>query len=131
MGSTRTEIVDGKEITIVEDSREDIQDFLGMAQEIEELDEEEQQKRVDEIFGSEEELEVDTDQEEQKEELSEEAQERKDEILSRQSSRANTDVALAMQIADQVAADSAVENPCYVVHGLKFCALRAPEKHVW
>ena len=26
MGSTRTEIVDGKEITIVEDSREDIQD---------------------------------------------------------------------------------------------------------
>ena len=40
MGSTRTEIVDGKEITIVEDSREDIQDFLGMAQEIEELDEE-------------------------------------------------------------------------------------------
>ena len=58
MGSTRTEIVDGKEITIVEDSREDIQDFLGMAQEIEELDEEEQQKRVDEIFGSEEELEV-------------------------------------------------------------------------
>ena len=90
MGSTRTEIVDGKEITIVEDSREDIQDFLGMAQEIEELDEEEQQKRLDEIFGSEEELEMDTDQEEQKEELSEEAQERKDEILSRQSSRANT-----------------------------------------
>lgn len=73
MGSTRTEIVDGKEITIVEDSREDIQDFLGMAQEIEELDEEEQQKRLDEIFGSEEELEMDTDQEEQKEELSEEA----------------------------------------------------------
>ena len=102
MGSTRTEIVDGKEITIVEDSREDIQDFLGMAQEIEELDEEEQQKRLDEIFGSEEELEMDTDQEEQKEELSEEAQERKDEILSRQSSRANTDVALAMQIADQL-----------------------------
>lgn len=119
MGSTRTEIVDGKEITIVEDSREDIQDFLGMAQEIEELDEEEQQKRLDEIFGSEEELEMDTDQEEQKAELSEEAQERKDEILSRQSSRANTDVALAMQIADQVAADSVVENPCYVVHGAK------------
>lgn len=36
-----------------------------------------------------------------------------------ESSRASSDVALAMQIADQVAADTAVENPCYVVHGAK------------
>lgn len=120
MGNTRTEIVDGRVITIVEDTREDLQDFLGTAQEIEGLDEEGQKERLEEIFGPEEEQ--DADGEEQEEELSEEEQKRKDEILSRQSSRANTDVALAMQIADQVAAESAAEaaeNPCYVVHGAK------------
>lgn len=123
MGNTSTRVIDGQVITIVEDTREDLQDFLGEAQDIERLDEEEQKERLKEIFGEEEEQDSDKeDSEEQEEELSPEAQERKDEIESRQSSRANVDVALAMQIADQVAAESAAEaaeNPCYVVHGAK------------
>lgn len=121
MGDTTTRVIDGKVITIVEDTREDLQDFLGEAQEIERLDEEEQKERLKEIFGEEEEQDSDKeDNEDQEEELSAEAQERKNEILSRQGSRANVDVALAMQIADQVAAESAAEaTPCYVVHGAK------------
>ncbi len=122
MGDTTTRVIDGKVITIVEDTREDLQDFLGEAQEIERLDEEGQKERLKEIFGEEEQDSDKEDNEDQEEELSAEAQERKDEILSRQSSRANMDVALAMQIADQVAAESAAEaaeNPCYVVHGAK------------
>ena len=51
MGNSRTETVNGQDITIVEDSREDLQDFLGMAQEIESLGEEDQKKRIEEIFG--------------------------------------------------------------------------------
>lgn len=123
MGNTSTRVIDGQVITIVEDTREDLQDFLGEAQEIERLDEEEQKERLKEIFGEEEDQDSDKeDKEDQEEELPPEAQERKDEIESRQSSRANVDVALAMQIADQVAAEAAAqaaENPCYVVHGAK------------
>ena len=121
-----TEMADESEITIIEDTREDLQDFLGMAQEIERMDEEEQKERIEEIFGEQEE----SDEEEQ-EELSESAQARQDEIEGRQSSRANVDVALAMQIADQVAAESAAkaaENPCYVVHGAKIlCSMGSRE----
>ena len=51
MGNSRTETVNGQDITIFEDSREDLQDFLGMAQEIESLGEEDQKKRIEEIFG--------------------------------------------------------------------------------
>lgn len=123
MGNTRTEMVDGRKITIVEDTREDLQDFLGTAQEIERLDEEEQKKRIEEIFGEQEEQDSDKkDEKDQEEELPEEVQKRKDEIEDRQKSRANADVALAMQIVDQVAAESAAEaseNPCFVVHGAK------------
>lgn len=117
-------MADGNEITIIEDTREDLQDFLGMAQEIERMDEEEQKERIKEIFGEKEE----ESDEEQEEELSEAAQARKDEIESRQSSRANVDVALAMQIADQVAAEAAAETPCYVVHGAKvLCSMGSRE----
>lgn len=118
-------ITDGNEITIVEDTREDLQDFLGMAQEIERLGEEEQKERLEEIFGEQEE--TDSGEEEQ-EELSPEAQARKDEIEGRQSSRANVDVALSMQIADQVAAKAAEQFPCYVVHGAKvLCSMGSRE----
>ena len=55
MARTRTEIVEGAEITVVEDTREDLQDFLGTAQEIESLEGEEQKKKLEEIFGEEEE----------------------------------------------------------------------------
>ncbi len=109
------EIVDGKVIITVEDTREELQDFLGEAQEIEGMEEEEQKERLEEIFGAE----GEDDAEQEEEELPEEVQRRKDEILARQSSRANSDVALAMQISDQVAAESEAENPCYVVHGAK------------
>ena len=51
MGNSRTGTVNGQDITIFEDSREDLQDFLGMAQEIESLGEEDQKKRIEEIFG--------------------------------------------------------------------------------
>lgn len=102
MGNSRTETVNGQDITIFEDSREDLQDFLGMAQEIESLGEEDQKKRIEEIFGEQKEQEEGEEKEEE-EDLPAEVQQRKDEIESRQSSRANTDVALAMQIADQVA----------------------------
>lgn len=119
MANTRTEMVNGVEVTIVEDTRDDLQDFLGMAQEIESLEGEEQQKKLEEIFGAEEEQDSEQEENQEEEELPEEVQQRKEEIESRQESRANADVALAMQIADQVAAESAVENPCYVVHGAK------------
>lgn len=117
------EMADENEITIIEDTREDLQDFLGMAQEIERMDEEEKKERIEEIFGEQEE----SDEEEQ-EELSESAQARQDEIKGRQGSRANVDVALAMQIADQVAAEAAAEPPCYVVHGAKvLCSMGSRE----
>ena len=55
MAGTRTEMVDGVRITVVEDTREDLQDFLGTAQEIESLEGEEQKEKLEEIFGKEEE----------------------------------------------------------------------------
>lgn len=123
MGNIGTEMADENEITIIEDTREDLQDFLGMAQEIERMDEEEQKERIKEIFGEQEE---ESDEEEQ-EELTEAAQARKDEIEGRQGSRANVDVALAMQIADKVASEAA-NNPCYVVHGAKvLCSMGSRE----
>lgn len=122
--NTDTEMTEENGIKIIEDTREDLQDFLGMAQEIERMDEEEQKKRLEEIFGEQKE---DSDKEEQ-EELTGAAQARKDEIKSRQNSRANYDVALAMQIADQVAAESETDSPCYVVHGAKvLCSMGSRE----
>lgn len=115
---TDVEMVDEYEIEIKEDTREDLQDFLGMAQEIERMDEEEQKAKLEEIFG----------EQEEQEELTEDAQARKDQIEGRQGSRANLDVALAMQIADQVAAEAAEQPPCYVVHGAKvLCSMGSRE----
>lgn len=127
MDKIRTEIVDGVEITIVEDTKEELKDFFGMAQEIKSLEGEEQQKKIEEIFGTEEEQKQQQTQKEQ-EELTEEAKKRQEEIKNRQSSRANSDVAMAMQIADQIAAESEIENPCYVVHGAKLmCSMGSRE----
>lgn len=127
MARTRTEMVDGVEITVVEDTRDDLQDFLGTAQEIESLEGEEQKKKLEEIFGK-----TEGDEEEdkkKKEEQTEDSQkDQEEETEPRQSSRANTDVVLAMQIADQVAAESAAETPCYVVHGAKIlCSMGSRE----
>lgn len=115
--------MDETEIKIVEDTREELQDFLGTAQEIEALDDEEKQKRLDEIFASNE------DQETQQDETpSEDSQNRQNQISERAGSRANSDVALAMQIADKVAADAAPDRPCYVVHGAKLlCSMGSRE----
>lgn len=115
--------MDETEIKIVEDTREELQDFLGTAQEIEALDDKEKQKRLDEIFASNE------DQETQQDETpSEDSQNRQDQNSERAGSRANYDVALAMQIADKVAADAAPDNPCYVVHGAKLlCSMGSRE----
>ncbi len=126
MARTRTEIVEGAEITVVEDTREDLQDFLGTAQEIESLEGEEQKKKLEEIFGEEEEEDQDKKKKGKQTEEAEKHQE--EEIDPRQSSRANTDVVLAMQIADQVAAEAAAETPCYVVHGAKIlCSMGSRE----
>ena len=90
--------MDETEIKIVEDTREELQDFLGTAQEIEE------------------------------ETPSEDTQNRQNQISERAGSRANSDVALAMQIADKVAADAAPDRPCYVVHGAKLlCSMGSRE----
>ena len=110
--------MDETEIKIVEDTREELQDFLGTAQEIEALDDEEKQKRLDEIFASNEDQETE----------SEDTQNRQNQISERAGSRANSDVALAMQIADKVAADAAPDRPCYVVHGAKLlCSMGSRE----
>ena len=117
MTTTRAEDKNDREIVMVEDTREELQDFLGKAQEIEKLKGEEQKKKIEEVFGKQK-------GKKQESELTEtqkkENERRQTEIEERaESSRASSDVALAMQIADQVAADTAVENPCYVVHGAK------------
>ena len=115
--------MDETEIKIVEDTREELQDFLGTAQEIEALDDEEKQKRLDEIFASNEDQET-----EQEETPSEDTQNRQNQISERAGSRANSDVALAMQMADKVAADDAPDRPCYVVHGAKLlCSMGSRE----
>ena len=95
-------------ITIVEDTRESLKDFLDMAQEVESLDGEEQQKKLEEIFGpvDEEESEQETEEDETEEAKSPEEQKREEQIKGRQESRANSDVAMAMMIADKVAAES-------------------------
>lgn len=126
MAGTRTEMVDGVRITVVEDTREDLQDFLGTAQEIESLEGEEQKEKLEEIFGKEEEEDQDEKKKGEKAEEPEKNQEK--ETSPRQSSRANTDVVLAMQIADQAAAEAAAETPCYVVHGAKMlCSMGSRE----
>lgn len=130
-------------ITIVEDTRESLKDFLDMAQEVESLDGEEQQKKLEEIFGpvDEEESEQETEEDETEEAKSPEEQKREEQIKGRQESRANSDVAMAMMIADKVAAESMAmmiadqenaelmqDNPCYVVHGAKMlCSMGSRE----
>ena len=54
MADIKKKTTNGKEITIVEDGREDLRNFLDEAQEIEQLDESGQKKALEEIFGSEE-----------------------------------------------------------------------------
>lgn len=126
--------MDDAQVTIVEDTRESLKDFLDMAQEVESLDGEEQQKKLEEIFGSadKENEGKETDKEEEEEEAEEaksaEELEREEQIKDRQESRANSDVAMAMMIADQVAAESMPETPCYVVHGAKLlCSMGSRE----
>ncbi len=117
MPKTRKEIIDKVEVTIVEDSREELHDFLGQAQEIENMDEEDREQELGNIFGSQETTEEPKETEAKEEDPK--AQERGQQIQDRTaSSRAGSDVALAMMIADQAAAEAA-ENPCYVVHGAK------------
>ena len=51
MTTTRAEDKNDREIVMVEDTREELQDFLGKAQEIEKLKGEEQKKKIEEVFG--------------------------------------------------------------------------------
>lgn len=124
--------MEDEKVTVVEDTRETLTDFLDMAQEVESLDGEEQQKKIEEIFGSAEEegsgQETDGEEEESEEAKPPEAQKREEQIKGRQESRANSDVAMAMMIADQVAAESMQDTPCYVVHGAKMlCSMGSRE----
>ncbi|MDE7273245.1 MAG: DUF4280 domain-containing protein [Lachnospiraceae bacterium] len=118
-------------VTVVEDTRESLKDFLDMAQEVESLDEEEQQKKLEEIFGPADEEETgqeDEGEEETEEAKSTEEQNREEQMKGRQESRANSDVVMAMMIADQVAAESMPDTPCYVVHGAKLlCSMGSRE----
>lgn len=127
MAQTRKEVVDGVEVTIVEDSREDLNDFLGMAQNIEDSEGEEQQEKINEIFGNPKDQPKLTEEEKKEQEAANKR--RNDEINSRvATSRANSDVAMAMQISDQIAAQSAADTPCYVVHGAKIvCSMGSRE----
>lgn len=54
MADIKKKTTNGQEITIVEDGKEDLRNFLDEAQEIEQLDESGQKKALEEIFGSEE-----------------------------------------------------------------------------
>lgn len=126
MADTRTEIIDEVEVKIVEDTREDIHDFLGQAQEIESYDEKKQEEELNKIFGSED-SENDGDEKEETKETTPEQEKRKQELEERAaSSRASSDVALAMMLADQAAASPTY--PCYVVHGAKMiCSMGSRE----
>ncbi len=128
MAGTRTEMVDGVRITVVEDTREDLQDFLGTAQEIESLEGEEQKEKLEEIFGKEEE--EDQDEKKKGEKAEEPEKNQEEETSPRQSSRANTDVVLAMQIADQAAAEAAAETAMWFMER-KCCVPWAPERPAW
>lgn len=128
MEETTTKTANGQNITVIEDTREEITDFLDMAQEIESLEEEEQQKKLEEIFGPQEEQEDSEEENSEEEQKEEELTEEEEKLKSRQTSRANSDVVLAMQISEQMAAESMVENPCYVVHGAKMiCSMGSRE----
>ena len=124
MAETRKEIIDGAEVIIVEDSRDsgdgEIRDFPGQAQEIDSLDKEEKDKRITEIFSSKKEDETEGEEEpEPTPEQQAAADEREQQLTERtESSRASSDVALAMMLADKAVAD-AVQNACYVLHGAK------------
>lgn len=126
MAKTRTEVIDGKIVTIVEDSREDLNDFLEQAQEIDALEGKAREDKTNEVFGAE-------DPEEEQSKLTAEQQEaldkREKQVKDKlEASRiANSDVALAMMIADK-AASTIPENPCYVVHGAKaICSMGSRE----
>lgn len=125
MEKRRTEIVDGKAVTIVEDTKEELHNFLDEAQAIDDLDKKSREKKILEVFGEEE-------TEKEKPELSEEQQEavdlRQAQMNEKQlSSRANSDVVLAMMLADK-AASAIPANPCYVVHGAKvICSMGSRE----
>ena len=139
-------------------ARQDLQDFLGMAQEIESLEGEEQEEKIEEIFGSQEKQKGEQREDKGKHQRKEKKDQRETQdkhqgkkekkgqreeqedgqrhrrpirqevIQARQGSRANTDVILAMQISDQVAADAAAQKPCYVVHGAKaLCSMGSRE----
>jgi len=119
LADTRTEIV--------EDTREDIHDFLEQAQEIESYDEKKQEEELNKIFGSEE-SENNGDEKEKTKKTTPEQEQRKQELEARAaSSRANSDVALAMMLADQAVASAQI-NACYVVHGGKMiCSMGSRE----
>lgn len=125
MAKTRAEVIDGKIVTIVEDSREDLNDFLEQAQEIDALEGKAREDKINEVFGAE-------NQEEEQPELTAEQKEARDNREKQmtdktEASRANSDVALAMMISDK-AASTIPENPCYVVHGAKaICSMGSRE----
>lgn len=134
MADIKKGTIDGKEITIVEDGKEDLRNFLDEAQEIEKLDESEQKKALEAIFGSEDEKkdeETDESKESQlpkkQEDAAKKFQQTYDSRISN-SQRANSDVALAMAITCQVAEEAAANSPCYVVHGAKImCSMGSRE----
>lgn len=122
MEENKIEIIDEKPVKIVEDTRENLNDFLSQAQEIDNLEKVEREEKINEVFGA----------AEEKPELTTEQQEafdnREKQMTDKvEASRANSDVALAMMLADKAAA-SVPDNPCYVVHGAKIiCSMGSRE----
>lgn len=125
MEENKNEIIDGEQVKIVEDTREDLKDFLSQAQEIDNLERVEREEKINEVFGA-------ADEKEDKPELTTEQQKAFDNREKQMSdkveaSRANSDVVLAMMLADKAAA-SVPNNPCYVVHGAKIiCSMGSRE----
>jgi len=133
MAETRTEVIDGQEITIVEDSRkvgEDgkISDFLAQAQDIEEMSQKDKEEELARVFHTDQPKAEDEKEPEITPAQKEENDKRKAQIDERDlNSRANSDVALAMMLADQAVADSGNQT-CYVVHGAKMiCSMGSRE----
>lgn len=116
MAVTRKEIINGVEITIVEDSRGDgIHDFLSESQEMNQLSGKDKEERLKQAFGSKEGGKPEPLSPEEQEALDQ----RHEQIYERSnSSRACSDVAMAMMLADQASSAAAI-TPCYVVHGAK------------
>lgn len=129
MAKIRVETVNGQEITIVEDTKEDLRNFLDEGQKMDQLKGQEKEAAIQKLTGggggdlSKKEGEAVGPPTRSEKEFS-------DAIENRQgnSQRANSDVVLAMMISNQASAEAVAEGACYVVHGARMiCSMGSRE----